>query len=296
MTRSKWLHAATGAVAAAALLTASGSALADVRLQDDGAGREEPALSIRLSPAGPWSLVGPLDATVLNPAGDSFADGLPDDAAQGSDLLAGWVRPGDGWVHLSYWDDTNWTPLPPFEDDDSIGVPRIDPLGLGWAVTWQQLHEEPIIRAGGVGAAGEHRDSEPLIHGWLLDVNWMGDTQLVLHQSPDRSMLILTGVLWSVPGVPSPVDIVFSVELGPIDAGDGQGGVPSPQLTPIERPNGKDAQVGRGAWSRRIAVSWWNPEGELQQAIADNKGGIRHLDKPRFGSNKGLSGTLVGAP
>jgi hypothetical protein len=297
MTHTQLLRAAGGLVAVALLgAFAAGPARADVRLQEGGSGPEEPGLAIRLSPAGPWSLVGPFDSTVLNPAGDSYSDGLPDDAPQGDDLLAGWVRPGDGRVHLSFWNDSSWTPLQPFEGGDSVGVPRIDALGEGWAVVWQQLHEEPIIRAGGVGSVGEHHDSEPIIHGWLLDVNWMDDIQLVLHQSPDRSALILTGVLWSVPGVPSPVDIVFSVELGPLETGDGNGGYPSPELRPIQRPGGKNPKVVRGAWSKRVAINWWSPEGELKQAIADWRGDVRFLDKPRFEPGNGLTGTLVGAP
>ncbi len=291
MKRTDLLHWAAPAFAIALLVPLAGSVRADERLQDDGGGSDEPGLAIRLSPAGPWSLVGPLDETVLNPAGDSFSDGLPDDAAQGSDLLAAWARPGDGRIHLSRWDEADWSPLVPFEDTASIGVPRVDALGEGWAVTWQQLQFEPIIRAGGVGATGEHHDSEPIIHGWLLDESWMGNTQLILHQNPERTALILTGVLWSVPGVPSPVDIVFSVELGPADAGDG---LPSPSIAPIIHPGVGKTKALRGAWSRRIAVSWWNAEGVLQQAIVNQAGDVRYLDKPRFEPGRTFSGDLTG--
>lgn len=287
------LRALAPVVAVALILTGGSSALADVRLQDSGP--DEPALAIRLSPAGPWSLVGPLDATVLNPAGDSYADGLPDDAPQGDELLAAWVRPGDGRVHLSHWDESTWTPLEPFEESASIGVPRVHALGEGWSVTWQRLLEEPLIHGSGVGATGEHHDSEPLIHGWLLDVSWMDDIQLILHQNPERTALILTGVLWSVPGVPSPVDIVFSTELGPMNPWGGDG-LPSPSIAPVMHPSGKDFKKLRGNWSRRIAVSWWDSEGDLQQATIDKHGDVRKMNKPRTGSDQGLTGTLIETP
>jgi len=293
MKRTQLLHLAAPALAVALLVPFAGSVRADVRLQDDGGGPEEPGLAIRLSPAGPWSLVGPLDETVLNPAGDSFADGLPSDAPQDGNLLAAWARPGDGRIHLSRWDETAWSPLVPFENTASIGVPRVDALGDGWAVTWQQLQVEPIIRAGGVGDTGEHHDSEPIIHGWLLDESWMGDTQLILHQNPDRTALILTGVLWSVPGVPSPVDIVFSVELGAINMGD-PGDRPSPSITPVVHPGHGRTKALRGAWSRRIAISWWDEEGALHQAVVDRTGDVRYLENPRFEPGPVLSGDRTG--
>ena len=280
MTHDTNLRALALALATGVLLVGAGTARADVRVDDPGA--PEPGLAIRLSPAGPWSLVGPFDETVLNPAGDAYGDGLPADAAQGEHMLAGWVRPSDGRVHLSRWALGSWAPLPAFEAQDSVGTPRVDPLGTGWAVTWQQDALDPVIRAAGVGADGTHFDSQPILGGWLVDETWIENVQLVLHWDADRERLLLTGVLWSVPGVPSPVDILFQNELSELEP-EGQDGVPSPMISRAPHPGGGDAdRLRRGAWAHRAVVSWWDADGVMHQSIIDKDGDSRELNKPKF--------------
>lgn len=280
MTFTRHSHArASALVVLGTLLLGTAGARADVRVHDPAA--PQPELAIRISPAGPWSLVGPFDATVLNPSGDAYGDGLPDDAPQGELLLAAWVRPSGGRVHLSHWTADTWTPLPPFEARDGIGTPRVDPLGTGWAVTWQQESDLPVIRAGGVGLDGSHHESQPMIEGWLVDHDWLDDVQLVLHWDEEREHLYMTGVLWSVPGVPSPVDIVFQTEVREYDP-TGQDGLPSPMLAPAPHPgHGHDTPV-RGAWARRVVVSWFDVDGVLHQALVNADGDLRELPKPRF--------------
>ena len=93
MTSTRHRHALAAALALGVLLLGAARARADVRVDDPEA--PEPELAIRISPAGPWSLVGPFDSTVLNPSGDAFGDAmnvafkLGEDVAKRGEILVG---------------------------------------------------------------------------------------------------------------------------------------------------------------------------------------------------------------
>ena len=87
-----------------------------------------------------------------------------------------------------------------------------------------------------------------------------------------------------------------TAELGPIDGDDTANGSPMASFSPVKKPGSDGTKVLRGAWSRRMVVTWFNAEGTLEQAIVDKDGDVRHLSKPRYEAGNGLRGQLVGSP
>jgi hypothetical protein len=197
--------------AALACVLAASAARADVRVSHDEA---EPALDVQLAPAGPWSLLRPYDATVLNPTGDLHGDGLPGSASRDELLLAAWTRPETSHLMVSRWEGARWEWLPSITAPAALGVPRVSPLGDGWALTWQATSEGvPVVVAAGASAGHETGPATPLLAGYLVDQTFSASVQVLLTMTPDRRWLVATGVLWSVPGVPSPIDVLWSVVL-----------------------------------------------------------------------------------
>lgn len=196
-------------------------ASAEVRLlpsPDGGA----PDLDIVPASSGPWSLLGDWDPTVLNPLGDTLGDGTPGHCGRDEegDLLAAWNRPLIGRILLAIGEH-EWRGLPALPAPNAIGVPHVEAFGNGWALLWQAVDGGPVLQAAGAAAVGEVGVPETLLEGFLVDAFFANDeVQVIVIMTPDRRWIDAVGVVWGVPSVPSPVDILWRTRLGPAPPGD----------------------------------------------------------------------------
>jgi len=276
----------TGAAALAAALLFAGTAAADVRIRHV----DEPALDVHVTPSGPWTVVGSLDSTVLNPDGDAFADGLPGSATRSDELLASWIRAATGVMRLSRWDGVTWTDWTDLREPDAVGLPRVAPLGDGWALTWQRAGSNLVIAAVGASHEGNLGEPVPLLSGLLLDATFVNDVEVVLFREPGSGRLLIAGILWSVPGVPSPVDILWmnEVSAGGDDPQSPRGGTSGlwsgARVEPSEWTDSVTVTAGELAWDVDLET------GEVSPATPPEKPtGKPAKDAPKRGQRNGLS-------
>lgn len=242
----KVLNRANLAAVLALLLSTAADGVAEVRLESQngrGHGSEEPLrLEVIPTQTGPWTLIGSLDPSVLNPTGDLHGDGLPGDSARLDVLLAAWTRPGEEQVLLSAGRDGGWDWLRHVETESPVGTPSVDAAGGGWIVTWQRGGALPAVLVVSVTLDGRLSVPEQVADGWLVGTAPTADGRgiYVLSMTPDGEPTV-TRVVWSVPSVPSPVEIGWRVPLDPFP-----GWSDAPDRLPVL--HAADGEVFAGWW------------------------------------------------
>lgn len=282
--RSARRTAMSGLLSAAIALGLSAPTAADVRVQADHAA-ESADLDVRLTPRGPWTLLDANDVTVLNPHGDSHGDGLPGSAPRGPRLLASWLRPtgqhAGSEVRVARWDGDSWSEdQQPLDDPAAIGQPLVGSVGDGWGVTWQRAVPRPWIVARGHGESEGAGTATPLLEGWLVDSRFENNVQWVLFETPTRQELRLAAIIWSVPGVPSPVDVIFVGSAGALrQLGIRDDADPGERLGEWRRSGsslttfgGGTASIEPSPWTETVLVTGLDPNGEpvaVEIALSD---------------------------
>jgi hypothetical protein len=169
-------------------------------------------VAIQATRQGPWTPVGSLQPSVLNPTGDLRGDGFPGRATVGPRACVAWVSPSDEALRFALgggdvWWGGGWlvSPAP-------VGVPVVTGVPGGWMLAWAD--------AGGTATqawvASIAADGTPgtapmsIADGALVGVATTGETQHVITIDQDGSLVdtLVTAQLIIEP-TPLPVPILF---------------------------------------------------------------------------------------
>lgn len=193
----------TGALVALGLLAAvsiSESVLAEVRMRAV-AGKAE--MQVQPTPRGVWSPVGQLAPELLNPSGDLFGDGHPNDAFCDGGVTAAWFRPATQELLIAQATERAWTMRARLPAAGAVGSPQLSCSPDRTLLAWTAIESgRPRVV---IELLGEERlpDQEGAL---LLDAALSGEAGVVLigETTPGGGLYVTLGVL-SPPGIP--VDI-----------------------------------------------------------------------------------------
>ena len=285
----------------AVVLLQAWPAAGEVRLNHRGPA-SRPTVDVVSTPSGPWTPVGAVSSSTLNPAGDILGDGFPGVAFSGAHVIVAWRRPTEDTLLVALADGGGWASVHQTAASQAVGTPHPIALDTGWIILWQQASDSGDgVLATTFGTGGQPGDTTMLASGRLAAATSLADSTYVVVEKPDAGAIQLVGIVYSVtPDYPIPIPISRTLyDLGDFVSGPLRGHSVTPDY-PLRISGGRhrslvgaghqpapshadwfaDVRItdGENSFGKFGLVTWWRQPGELAYVELREDGPVLPVD------------------